>query len=496
MSTPDFNALSEAEQRAVAERLLAIEQSGWKPFWCPRRDCDGLPHVDEHGTIDPKWGHNHARADQRLPSWLKTWVLFVMSGRGSGKTTLGTEFVTLSARKGLDGAILGRRGTELVNTHVATLIERAHPEFKPQHWASKDILEWPNGAITYLFSAEKPENIRSVNLSYAWVDEAAFMDEIETAWMNLKLATRIEKPGNPIHILVTSTPTSTPWVMKMEDDPDVEVRRVSTYANKANLSPDFLKALEREYEGTRMGRQELHGEVLRDVEGAMWNDDMFQHLRVESAESFHELLFSMDDRVLAVDPAGSKGPRSDATGIIGMGLQHTDDGGRYYTLGDATIKGSPTEWAAQTFKAARLWHVNRIVVERNYGGDMVMQALRDYARANPTLACDDEGNDFRIVESRAVTGKETRAEPLVGRYERGAVVHVTSPTIFGDLSHLEREQCNWVPKSRGGRSPSPNRIDAEVWCHTNLQQQVKFAATQANSRDLLKKLKRPGALMP
>lgn len=486
----DFNSLTEAEQRAVAERLLKIEQSGWKPFWCKIPDCDGMPHILPDGTPDPRWAHNHARADQRLPPWQKAWVLAILSGRGSGKTTTGVEFTTLNARRGVDMALIGRRGTELINTHVRTILDRAHPEFVPEYQASKDILVWPNGAITYLFSAERPENIRSINVGAYWIDEAAFMDEIETVWMNLRLATRIEKPGNPLHGLITSTPTPTPWMMKIEDDPLIEVRRVSTYANRANLSPDFIEILEREYEGTRMGRQELHGEVLRDVEGAMWNDEMFVHLRTDATE-YAFLLGSMDDRVVAVDPAGSKGPRSDATGIIGMGSQHLDNGtSRLYVLADGTIKGSPSEWAAQTFRVARAIDANRIVVERNFGGDMVIQTLRDYAKANPDLASTPTGDDYRIVESRAVTGKETRAEPLVGRYEQKLVTHVTSPGPFGDLSELEKEQCNWVPRSRGGRSPSPNRIDAEVWAATDLARQIKFAATTANQRDVMALLKR------
>lgn len=852
----EFLRLSEAEQREVAARVLKIEQAGWKPFWCPDKSCNGDPHwmqdpdgdavfvpvgsrwdkegvgpmgapldadyregyVDEDGTnwgipvLDPQWAHNHARKDQRLPGWSKPWILFIMSGRGAGKTTTGVEFVTLSARKGLDGAILGRRGTELVNTHVATIIARAHPDFVPVHWASKDILEWPNGAITYLFSAEKPENIRSVNLSYChpegtlvqtalgeapienvragdqvwtrdglasvravaeresayveivheggvlritpehpvwtehgwlearfvqpgdrlavwtntftrsplassgdstrtpdassdkdqaaqsdglgtftptglghrpqgmrsttstetrrttdpttsslsasettgdstrlshslgyagtavlpssvsatgrcaspaersrtsstsaqrkrgasqfvpvesveptsslalansalsgastsggshqppnesaptvasnssgsrplpgalsasertstgdsesavpvlawsqvtevvehtsttvhslsvsgnapeffaddvlvhncWVDEAAFMDEIKTAWMNLKLATRIESPGNPIHFLITSTPTPTQWVMDMEDDPDVEVRRVSTYANRANLSKSFLTDLEKNFEGTRMGRQELHGEVLRDVEGAYWNDDLFRHWRVK-AEDFAGVLESMDDRVVAVDPAGSKGPRSDATGIIGAGVQHTDADGqplyssRYFVLADATIKGSPSEWAAQVFKAARLLRANRIVAEKNFGGDMVKQVLDNYAEMHPEETSDENGEPFRIEVVHAAQSKETRAEGTVARYEQGLVEHVTSPTLFGDLSELEKEQIGWVPKSRGGRMPSPNRIDALVWAFRALATAVKHKATTADRRTVMNNLRR------
>jgi phage terminase large subunit-like protein len=542
-----FAALPEAEQRAVAERLLRIKESGWKPFWCADPSCDGSPHIlidaagapliveesatagpngepvgpviveaddgvwvqrDEPGVrwdqsmpvvgrtvLDPKWAHNHARQDQRLPSWLRPWILFIMSGRGSGKTRTGVEFVTLCARKGLDGAIVGRRGTELENTHVKALIENAHPEFVPQYMASKDILVWPNGATTFLFSAERPENIRSVNLSYTWIDEAAFMDEIAVAWMNVKMATRIEKPGNPIHILITSTPTSTPWVMEMEDNEDVEIRRVSTYANRANLSPDFLSALEKEYEGTRMGRQELHGEVLRDVEGALWNDDSFSHVRVD-AVGFAELVEAMDDRVLAVDPAGSKGPRSDATGLIGVGTQHTDDAGEYlaaskfFVLVDATIKGTPTEWACQTFKAARLMRANRIVAEKNFGGDMVKQVLTDYAKLNPLTACDENGEEYLIEVVHAVQSKETRAEGTVGKYEQGRVEHVLSPTAFGDMSSLEKEQTMWVPKSRGGRSPSPNRIDALVWAVRALETKIRFAGQMATQASTLSKLKR------
>ena len=518
---PGFTALSPTEQREVAERLLRISESGWKPFWCPVPDCDGMPHPlkDAAGAItyagesdiegpngeplgevtslgrpvlDPKWAHNHARADQRLPSWLRPWVLAILSGRGSGKTRTGVEFVTLSARRGINGAIIGRRGTELINTHVAALIEHAHPDFMPTYHASKDLVTWPNGAITYLFSAERPENIRSVNLSYFWMDEAAHMDEVETAWMNARMATRIETPDNPIHILITSTPTPTKWMMEREDDPEVEIRRVSTYANRANLSADFLKMLEIKYEGTRMGRQELHGEVLRDVEGAMWNDDMFTHRRVDDLEAELE---AFDDVVLAVDPAGSKGPRSDATGIIGVGARHTDDAGQPLTsshfsvLCDATIKGSPTEWAAQVFKAARMIKARRIVAEKNFGGDMVKQVLDDYAKLNKDSTCDDDGDPFAIKVVRASQSKETRAEGTVGRYEQGRVEHITSPMVFGDLSMLEKEQTTWVPKSRGGRSPSPNRIDALVWAVRDLDTVQRYdtsMTSQQQVRSLLK----------
>lgn len=527
-----FDTLGETEQREVAERLLRLTESGWKPFWCPDSTCDGSPHwlVDENGcntwldlpkdavsgpagellgpvyvepnsgdvwgrpVLDPVWSHNHARVDQRLPAWNRPWTRLMLSGRGAGKTATGTEFVTLCARKGLDGAIVGRRGTELENTHVATLIARAHPEFMPEYLASKDLVVWPNGAKTFLFSAERPENIRSVNLSYGWVDEASHMDEIEKAWTNLKFAARVKKPGNPIHLLITSTPTPTPWTMEMEDDPDVEVIRVSTYANRANLDEDFLLDLEKKYEGTRIGRQELHGEVLRDVEGALWNEDLFHHERADAVQ-FARWVDSMDDIVVAVDPAGSKGPRSDATGIIAAGAHHNDEDGnrlaasRFYVLADGTIKGTPTEWAERTYRVARLTRANRIVAEKNFGGEMVRQTLKDYAKLHPEIARDENGEEYKIELLQAVKSKETRAEPTVGKYEQSRVSHVTSPTAYGDLSMLEKEMCGWVPKSRGGKFPSPNRIDALVWAVRELDKAVKYSTTLGSARTLNKMLK-------
>lgn len=549
-----FSHLTEDEQRVVAERILKVRNSPWRPFWCPNTKCNGDPHPlpdplgarvyvsdtavagpngepigyeDPQGRIwierrypqveykcvllDPKWAHNHAREDQRLPKWDEPWTLFVMSGRGTGKTKLGVEYVTLCARRGLDGAILGRRGTEVINTHVATLLASAHPDFMPEYQASKDLILWPEVTMpdgtkrrpkTFLFSAEKPENIRSINISYTWVDEAAFMDEIDTAWMNLKMATRVKVPGNPIHHLLTSTPTPTKWVMKMEDESKEEgsrtqIRRVSTYANKANLDPDFLADLEKEYEGTRMGRQELHGEVLRDVEGALWNDDLFNHMRMETYEQFLECVESMDIRITAVDPAGSKGKHSDATGIIAVGAQHFEDGqrlraSRFYALADGTLKGTPSEWAERAYAVAKLTDSNYIVAEKNFGGDMVKQVLEDFADKYPKKAKNNAGETIQVKVVRAVQSKETRAEGTVGKYEQGRFYHVTSKTAYGDLAELEKEQVNWVPKSRGGKSPSPNRVDALVWAARECDTGSPYDTQGTNINEIKKRVKKKG----
>lgn len=558
----DFSDLTPEDQAAVAQRLLAIKNSRWKPFWCRNTTCAGDPHpvlgplgeptfVDDNAVagpngepvaavyedsrtglsrtvlderrvsstetfvgrvvIDRQWAHNHARADQRLPVWKKAWTLMSLSGRGTGKTRFGVEFVTLHARRGLDGAIIGRRGDELINTHVKEILKFAHPEFMPTHRPGKNLLEWPevtmpDGStrtpITYLFSAERPENIRSVNLNYYWMDEAAFMDEVATAYMNAELATRADDEANPIHVLITSTPVGSKWVIEREDDPDIIVRRVATYANRANLSPDYIAKLEKNFEGTRMGRQEIYGEVLRDVPGALWNDSMFTQVRCEDASEFAAFVDTMDDVIVAVDPAGSANKRSDETGIIAVGVQRNDDAGerlnveQYFVLADGTIKGTTSEWAAQVYKVARLVGASRIIAEKNFGGDMVKQVMADHAELNPNASRNDFGEEFKIEVVHASEGKETRAEGTVNKYEQARVTHVSSPGVFGDLSALEKEQVTWVPRNRGGKTPSPNRIDATVWGIRTLESGEIYDMTMATSRDVLSKIKRPPALPP
>jgi phage terminase large subunit-like protein len=200
--------------------------------------------------------------------------------------------------------------------------------------------------------------------------------------------------------------------------------------------------------------------------------------------------------VVAVDPAGSKGKRSDATGIIAAGAHHLDENGdrlyqsKFFVLGRATIKGTPTEWASNVYAQARIVNARRIVAEKNFGGDMVNQVLLDYAKAHPEEALDSEGEPFKIEVRHAVLSKETRAEGTVGRYEQGLVEHTPNPTKYGDLSELEKQQVTWIPKSRGGKHPSPNDVDALVWAIRDLDTTVQFKAQTASSREVLKKLKR------
>lgn len=191
---------------------------------------------------------------------------------------------------------------------------------------------------------------------------------------------------------------------------------------------------------------------------------------------------------MAIDPAGSANKRSDETGIIGVGGQHFDEDGERlrapltFVLGDATLKGTPTEWAAQAYKMARLIDAHYIVAEKNFGGEMVKEVLENYAKLHPEEAKNSQGETFVIKVVHAAKSKETRAEGLVNRYEQGRVTHIISKTVFGDLSELEKEQVNWVPRSRGGKSASPNRVDALVWGGREVDSAVKHE-TQASDRE-------------
>ena len=216
---------------------------------------------------------------------------------------------------------------------------------------------------------------------------------------------------------------------------------VSTYANLGNLAPTFRQTVLERYEGTRQGKQELYGELLEDVEGALWTWDMFQW--VEEAPS-------LDRIVVGVDPAGTANKDSDETGIVVIGIAGKD----LYVLADFTLKGSPGTWAGRANSAYDDFSADAIVPEKNYGGEMVRHTLETSGYSGA-----------RIIEVTSRRGKVIRAEPIVALYEKGRVFHVGRR---GDLAQLEDELTSWVP----GKGPSPNRLDALVHAAHELAKRV------------------------
>ena len=301
---------------------------------------------------------------------------------------------------------------------------------QPVKWEpSKRRITFTNGCIATTFSAEEPDRLRGPQHGFAWLDEPAHMPAIEEVWSNLQFGLRL---GSRPHILLTSTPNPTPWVRRVQSDPMTRVVRVSTYANLDNLAPNFRELVIDQYEGTRKGRQELYGELLLDVEGALWDADWLHHIKEVP---------DLDRIVVAIDPAGTANRRSDETGIIVAGRKGNDA----YVLHDASAKYSPQGWAERALSLYDRYSADAIVVEKNFGGDMVKDVLTRTTTAQELRP--------RIIVKTAMRAKALRAEPIVALYEQGRVFH------SGDVSGLETEMVSWIP----GEGDSPNRVDAMVW---------------------------------
>lgn len=422
-----------AQEKARDQLRIALG-SEWKPFYCTRPNCDGHPH--------DVWAFKHARADQHPPrgNWL-TWL--VRGGRGSGKTRTGSEWThrrkNVSPRIALVAAT-GPDGRDIIVEGESGILATAPPDDRPDWEPSKKQLTWRNGAIAHVFSAEEPDRLRGPQHYDAWLDEPAHYPLVDEVWSNLLLGLRL---GASPRICATTTPRPTPWMKQLVTSPDTVSVVVSTYANLDNLAPTFAEHILTRFEGTRKGRQEIHGEILADVEGALWQWEDIDDNRVD------EWPDNYDRVVVAVDPAGSSGKRSDETGIVVVGAKDQ----HFYVLADYSGKYSPTGWADRATGALETFSGDIIVAEKNYGGDMVKS----------TLTNSDQSSRIQLVNSRR--GKVIRADPIVALYEKGRVHHV------GLMQDLEDQLISWVPGQ-----DSPDRLDALVHGITALAKVVAPAA--------------------
>jgi phage terminase large subunit-like protein len=430
MSLPDLDSLTPQARAEVLKRYKARESMHMEAFYCTRgRDCDGSPHEG--------FPWNHARADQWPPpgvDWF-TWIL--MGGRGSGKTRAGSEYTRQASKKIPQISLIGQTATavrdvmiEDPDSGIIRVFERYGE--KVRYEPTKRRISLPNGSIARVFSAEEPDRLRGPQHGFLWFDEPAHYPKIQEVWDMALLGLR---KGLRPHIALTTTPLPTKWMKARIAESNTRLARVSTYANLKNLAPSTAQVILSRYEGTRLGRQELHGEILEDVEGALWAMSMIEYEAIPLTE--------MSRIVVGIDPAGSVKRTSDDTGIVVAGTA----GGVGYIIEDATGAYSPDAWARRAIALHEKYSADAIVVERNYGGDMVKSTLKA------------AGFTGRIIEVVATRGKKVRAEPIVSKYEQHLVKH------FPGLSDLEDEQTTWVPDSN---DPSPNRVDALVWALTEL----------------------------
>ena len=316
---------------------------------------------------------------------------------------------------------------------------RCHPkDYRPVYEKTNRKLTWPNGAVAYLYNATEPDQLRGPQHDAGWVDELAKFRYMQETWDQLQFGMRL---GIHPRIVVTTTPRPLPLIKKLLNDPSTFVTRGSTFDNKDNLAASTLRNLQDRYGHTRLGRQELEGEVLGDIPGALWKREDIDDNRLKEAPE------DLERVIVAVDPAASSNEGSDENGIVVVGLARDKDGyARGYVLEDASLRGSPEEWAKKAVSLYRKWQADKIVAEKNNGGDMVESVIKAADRSVPV----------KLVH--ASRGKVVRAEPISALYEQGRVHHC------GRFDLLEDQMCLFsVDNVRNSSTGSPDRVDALVW---------------------------------
>ncbi|WP_210490931.1 DNA-packaging protein [Microvirga antarctica] len=372
----------------------------------------------------------------------------MLGGRGAGKTRTGSEWVRGIALGEPDFAEPALRRIALVGETFAdarhVMIEgpagllAVHARHERPTWSpSLRKLEWPNGAVAHVFSAEDPDSLRGPQFEAAWSDELAKWRHVEESWDMLQFGLRL---GAQPRQMVTTTPRPIPLLKRFLADPRVAVSRARTADNASNLAPVFLDTVVGRYQGSRLGRQELDGEMIEDRPDALWTREGLEIHRLDAAPPMARI-------VVAVDPPATSSRRADACGLVAAGL---DEGGQAYVLADESARGlKPSEWAMKAIALYRRLKADALVVEVNQGGEMVTSVIREVDPSVP------------VTSVRATRGKYLRAEPVAVLYNQGRVHHV------GALPDLEDELCDFGPGGlTSGRSP--DRLDALVWALTEL----------------------------
>jgi phage terminase large subunit-like protein len=408
-----------------------------------------------------RWRGLRAR-DEQLPPADKDWLVWLLlAGRGFGKTRAGAEAVrdAVEHDRASRIALIGPTAADVRDVMIGgeSGLLNISPE-PPEYQPSRRRLVWPNGAVAMCFSAEEPQRLRGPQHDLAWADELAAWRYPQQAWDMMMLGLRL---GDRPRVIVTTTPKPIALIRNLAAQPTTRLTQGSTYANVGNLAPGFYSAIVARYEGTRLGRQEIHAELLEQAEGALWT-----RAGIEAARLPAEPVPELKRVVVAIDPAVTSSAGSDETGIVVAGIGYD---GLVYVLRDGSGRMTPGEWARRAIALYDSHQADRVVGEGNNGGDLIELTLRT---VRPNVSC-------KRVTARQ--GKRLRAEPVAALYEQARVRHV------GAFPELEDQMCNWVA---GGLDPSPDRLDALVWAvaelmlteqHTGMLDYYRADATRAAS---------------
>lgn len=410
------------DRRVVVAKLKPSERRALKELW-------------------NAWAHGGQAAP---PGDWRVWML--VAGRGFGKTRAGAEWISGLARANpsLRIALVGATHADVRRVMIegtSGLLAVAHDGERPIWQPSLGRLRFASGAEAAVFGGADPEPLRGPEHDVAWADELAKWKRPDDTWHNLDLGLRV---GDRPRVLVTTTPRPLPLLRRLLGASNTAVTGGRTVDN-FHLPAEYLSAMAETYAGTRLGRQELDGELLDDVEGSLWPRALIDACRVR-ADAVPELARV----IVGVDPPGGSGPGADACGIVVVGLGKPDPvtGHAFgYVLDDASVRGErPDGWARAAAAAYRRWNADRLIAEKNMGGEMVEAVLRGV----------EPGLSMRLMH--ASRGKVARAEPVAALYERGLVFHAGAfPTLEDELAGLT---ANGGYEGPGG---SPDRADALVW---------------------------------
>jgi phage terminase large subunit-like protein len=371
-----------------------------------------------------------ARDKQKLPR-SDFFVWLILAGRGFGKTRTGAETVRQWIKNNPMVNLIGSTADDARDIMIegeSGILAVCPKDERPLYVSSKRRLEWPNGAMSLIFTADEPERLRGKQHMKLWADELASW-RYDEAWAQAMFGLRL---GSNPQAIVTTTPRPTKIIRELAGDSRNVVTVGTTYENKANLAQGFFEYVIKKYEGTTLGRQELLAQILSDNPAALWKRTDIDKSRVFKAPD-------LDRVIVGVDPSATSG--GDEAGIITGGRKGDD----YYTLSDDSVQGSPQAWAKAAVTAYHKYKANAIVAEDNNGGEMVEAVIKQV------------DHTVTVKRVHASRGKATRAEPIAAISEQGRDHHV------GSFPALEDELCLWMPGDA-----SPNRLDAKVWMITAL----------------------------
>ncbi len=459
------------DHRNESLATLLVRRGDWQQFL-----ADLTPEEEEE--LAWSW-RMWRRPNQTAP--LGDWAIwYLRAGRGFGKTRTGGETTRERVESGLAryiGIVAPTAGDarDVMIEGESGLLSCFPPWHRPKYEPSKRRVTFHNGAVATVYSAEEPDRLRGPQHDWVWGDEPASWKYGQETLDNIRFGLRL---GNDPRMMLTGTPKPHKWLRDLTGEDGCITSTGSTYDNAPNLAEAYVAVMESRFEGTRLGRQELHAEVLDDVEGALWISQAIDMNRMEHFDkltAWHDLadwLASNDQPVpidqrsmwrtiVAVDPPGETAECGIVVGTAPSGAKAGED--HAIILADESMSGRPEEWGAAVVAAYRHWGAQAVYVEKNQGGDMCRATIHAVDSTIP------------VKKINARESKQARAEPIAALYERRWIHHA------GFLPSLEDQMTTWVP----GVSRSPDRLDALVHCIRELLPERMVARSKLGSKSIL-----------